>query len=508
VPYRDDLAGLIPHARAMEHQGEKFLVFPNDEAETRLARNLGIAVPPPVMTRYDWGGHKPWDVQRHTTALMLEHPRVFVLNEMGTGKTRAAIFACDYMLRFRGAKRFLISAPLSTLTPVWESELFRTFPKYKVRVLHGPRAKRRDLLAEDAQFYIINHHGIPLLTDELVARGFDAVIVDELATLRNSRTDLWKAHATVVGSIPAAWGMTGSPTPMAPTDAWAQVKLLRPTWAPRTMGFFRDQTMARITQFRWVPRPEATEIVHKLMQPAVRFTRDEVMELPATSYVDRKVGQTAEAARVYKALFDRMRTQSLKGKPISAANEGILHNKLLQVACGYLYTDDRTIYELGNKPRFDALDEVLDECSRKAIIFVPYIHALEGLTKALVDAGRSVAMVHGGTSLTKRNKIFDNFQNTPVVAGGTQFIVAHPICMSHGLTLTSANTIVWWAPPASLETYEQANARIIRPGQTSKTLIVHMSGTPVEKLTYARLQQRGKLQGILLDLFGLQELVV
>jgi hypothetical protein len=73
--------------------------------------------------------------------------------------------------------------------------------------------------------------------------------------------------------------------------------------------------------------------------------------------------------------------------------------------------------------------------------------------------------------------------------------------MAHGLTLTSANTVVWYCPTNSLEIYEQANARIARPGQTSKTMIVHLAGTPVEKATYARLRERSKMQGMLLELF-------
>ena len=77
--------------------------------------------------------------------------------------------------------------------------------------------------------------------------------------------------------------------------------------------------------------------------------------------------------------------------------------------------------------------------------------------------------------------------------------------MSHGLTLTAANTIVWFTAPYSNESYEQANARIVRPSQTARTLIVHMSGTPVERITYARLKARGRMQGVLLDLFRSQD---
>jgi SNF2 family DNA or RNA helicase len=515
VPWRGDLANLIPHARELVHGGEKFLMFPNDMAEARLARNLGVPVPSPILTRYDWGGHVPWEVQKQTAAVMIENERVFVLNDLGTGKTRAAIFAAVFLLRLGAIRRVLISTPLSTMVPVWERELFHTFPNYKVRVLHGPRTLRLRRLGEAATFYIINHHGVPMMTAELAAAGFDVMVIDELAVLRNAGTQLWKGHATVVNAIPRVWGMTGAPTPKAPTDAWAQVRLLRPGNVSRTMGFFRDQTMRRVTQFRWVPRVDANDIVHNAMQPSVRFTRGDVMELPPTTYVDRRVTLDPTTAKIYKMLFDRMRALSDQGKPITAANEGILHGKLLQVACGYLYTDDKTVYALPNKPRLDALDETLEACAHKVIIFVPYVHALSGISQHLRAQGYDIATVHGGTPSGRRNEIFDGFQNDVPIPGRRgapgspppRVIVAHPQCMAHGLTLTAADTIIWYSAIPNLDIYEQANARIVRPSQTRNTLIVHLCGTTVETLTYARLRQRSRMQGVLMDMFGQPDLL-
>lgn len=510
VPFRADLATLIPHARALEHQGEKLLVIPNGHEEAKLARNLGIPVPSPILTRYDWRRavtrREPWEVQRITAALLVESPRAYVLSTMGTGKTRAALFAADYLLASGRAKRVLISAPLSTLTPVWEGEIFATMPDRRVRVLYGSRDKRLKLLAEDAEIYIVNHHGVKLLKRDLAARGFDVVVIDELAVLRNKGTDLWKAHEAAVAGAKWAWGMTGSPTPNAPTDAWAQIRLLTPGRTTRTLAGFRDQTMRKVSTFRWIACGDANDTVHRQMQPSVRFTRDDIMELPPTSYVNREVKLEGDAARAYKLLFDKMRMVTQDGKSITAANEGVLQSKLLQVACGYLYTDakngEKTIYELPNAPRLHALEEVIAETDRKIIIFVPFVHALEGIARHLRSKKHDVELIHGGVSRGRRDVIFKGFQ----YGTSPRLIVAHPGCMSHGLTLTAANTIIWYAPTASLETYEQANARIVRPGQTSKTLIAHLYGTTVERATYARLRARGKMQGLLLALFSQQSL--
>lgn len=179
----------------------------------------------------------------------------------------------------------------------------------------------------------------------------------------------------------------------------------------------------------------------------------------------------------------------------------MLQSKLLQVACGFIYTDKGTVYSLPNTARLRTLDETVEEAERKIIVFVPFVHALQGVAEHL-RRNRSVAMVYGATSRSVRDRTFREFQD----ADDPRVIVAHPQTMAHGLTLTASNTIIWYAPTQSLEIYEQANARITRPGQTSKTLIAHLFGTVVEKLTYARLRNRAKMQGLLMHMFKQQEL--
>lgn len=503
VPWRQDLASLVPHAREMTHQGQRMLVLPNQPDEAKLCRNLGVPVPSPIFSRYGWPGNRPaWDIQKITAAMMAENKRAYVLNTMGTGKTRSAIFACDYLMQQGLVKKVLIAAPLSTLTLVWLTEIFGVLPHRKAKILHGTKEQRLKRLAEPADFYIINHHGLITIQKALLAAGFDAVVVDEFAIFRNKSTDLWKACASVVRAAKYAWGMTGSPTPNNPTDAWAQMHMLTPDHTTRTFGQFQDWTMRKLSQFKWIARPDANENIFRSMQPSVRFTRDDVMELPPTTYVDRSVELDGEAKRAYKMLFDKMKAQASDGRPITAANEGVLQTKLMQVACGYIYTDNHTVYELPNKNRLDALEEVIAECDRKILVFLPFVHALTGVAAHLRKKGHSVATVHGSTPRHARDTIFTNFRTQT----DPRIIVAHPQTMAHGLTLTEANTVIWYAPIQSLEIYEQANARVTRPGQDSKTLIVHLSGTNVERMTYARLRSRAKMQGLLLAMFNDQTL--
>jgi SNF2 family DNA or RNA helicase len=508
TPWRFDLATLIPHAREITHAGERLLVLPNKPEEAKLARNLGVPIPSPILTKFDWCNSTPWAIQRTTAALLAESQRAYVLSTMGTGKTRSVLYATEWLMRQGTVRRVLIASPLSTLTPVWERELFDVLPRRRVRVLHGDRKKRLKLLAEDAEYYIINHHGLPLIEAELIKRDFDLVVLDELAMVfRNKSTDIWKATDRILnpkGVAPRrAWGLTGSPTPNAPTDAWAQIRLLTPDRVARTMGQFQDQTMRKVSDFRWIPRPDANQIVHSAMQPSVRFTLDQVMELPTVVNMTRQVKLGAESAKAYKMLFDKMRHVTQCGQSITAVNEGVLQNKLLQVACGYIYSDKKTVYELPGDERKEALLEIVQEHGRRFIVFVPYVHALNGVAVYLKKKGFDIGVVHGATARGSRDKIFSDFQNPMASIDG---IVAHPQTMAHGLTLTEGSAIIWYAPTQSLEIYEQANARIVRPGQKHKCLIAHLAGTAVEKATYARLQSKAKMQGLLLAMFKQQEL--
>lgn len=526
LPWGEALARIIPHARPMEHQGQRLLVIPNRQVELQAVRGLGIRLPPAILYSYDWLGHKPWEIQRHTAALLTESPRAFCLSQFGTGKTRSVIWAADFLTRASPGSRgdskssigpVLVAAPLSTLTPVWEQELFRINPRARIKILHGSKQQRLDRLAEDADWYIINHHGLSLIQDALIDKGFGIVVIDELAVLRNRRTLWWKAANNIIRQpgVHYAWGLTGSPTPKDPTDAWAQMRLLTPQNTTQTFARFRDLTMRQLSQFRWVKRPGAQDLIHAQMQPAVRYTLEDVAELPPITYRTFSIELEPEAKRAYKSMFEQMRIDIARGETITAANEGILQGKLLQVACGFVYTDTGKTHKIPVTPRLEALQTIIDsiEPDRKFIVFVPYLHALGGVARYLTQNGEAVAVVNGATPLAQRNKIFSAFQDTRAPSGSygdpsinhIRGIVAHPGCMAHGLTLTAANTIIWYSPVNNYETYEQANARMYRPGQTSKTLVAHLIGTPIEAAVYRRLQDRSNFQGLLLELFHAQK---
>lgn len=496
IPPDDRLRALVPH-RSVTIKGKEYDAFPHVTDVTRLARNLDYTVPAPVYVRYPWKDTNAFETQRITAALLTMHRRAYVLNEMGTGKTRAALYAIHWMLMQNEIKRVLVVAPLSTLDQVWAYEVMRYFPELSTGTVYGTKKKRLKVLGEHHQIYVINHHGIGTCLDELKAMDFDVILVDEIATFRNRRTELWKNLDVITSKAPYVWGMTGSPTPQAPTDAWGQVKLLTPEKVPKYFKPFQRLTMNQITQFKWIPKPEANDIVHSVMQPAVRFKRDDCVELPPVSYSYKKVVQSKEQTRVYNELIKKL-TIAFNNGEVTAANEGVLFSKLLQIASGWVYTKDKSIVDLAPKERLDALTELLDEAEGKVIVFADFVHTADQVYSHLYRKKYSCELVTGQTSTTERNRIFGSFQRLD----SPRIIVAHPKCMAHGLTLTEASMIVWYTPTTSLETYEQACARITRPGQTRKQLIAHLTGTAVESKVYRRLKEKGTVQGALLDLFA------
>lgn len=464
---------------------------------TRLLRNFGYIVPAPIVRQYEWPDNpEPFKTQKITAAMLTMQRRAYVLSEMGTGKTRAALFACDHMLRTGEITRVLVVAPLSTLSPVWDREIYQYFNHHSAVVVHGTREKRKKLLREKHEYYIINHDGLGTVLTELLSMKFDVVIIDEVGAFRNKSTERWKKMSKIVTNAPYAWGMTGSPTPNEPTDAWGLAKLLTPRNAPRFFKEFQRATMTQITQFKWIAKPDANDKVYQMLQPAVRYRRDDCVELPPVSYKDVEIDPSPQVASTYKKMMTALRTAFEEGR-ISAANEGVLFMKLLQISCGWVYTDRKGIVRLDNTQRVNEVKDLIDESLGKVIVFANFTHAAEGLHQRLLKKKINCSLVHGGTPKKHRDQIFAAFQHSD----SPRVLVAHPQCMAHGLTLTAASTIVWFTPTTSLEIYEQANARITRPGQEHKALIIHLQSTAIERKIYKRLQKKASLQGALLDMF-------
>lgn len=499
VPVRPDLENIFASSKRATLAGNNLLLIKHGTDETKLLRNFGYDVPAPVLVNYDWEGGTPFEIQKKTAALLTMNRRAYVLNGMGTGKTKAALWSWRYLNLIGEAGKLLVVAPLSTLNFTWGREVFQTIPGLSVQVIYGTKAKRLQRLGDtNADIYIVNHDGLAVIADELAKRpDIDTCILDELAVYRNGTSNRTKVTRKVITPMKWVWGMTGSPTPNAPTDAWSQCSLLTPNTVPKYFNRFRDEVMHKITQFKWSAKDTAIDRVFEVMQPAVRFTLDDVMELPELIERTIDIEMGPKQASVYKQMEEHAFT-SIQNKDIDAMNAGAVLNKLLQISTGYVYTREKEIVSLDNEDRLTALVDAVNATDQKVIVFVPFVHALAGIKAKLTSEGYDVRAVSGDTPKSERDDIFNLFQNT----GAIKVIVAHPQCMAHGLTLTAASTIIWFAPTPNLEIFEQANARIRRIGQKHKQQILMFQATKAERQMYAKLRAKQKVQNLLLEMFA------
>lgn len=487
----------IPTARPYEVRGVPIVVAPHRLDEVRVLRNLGIKAPSPILHYYDWpGGLTPYDHQRETAAFLTLNQRALVLNEIGTGKTQSALWAADYLIKTRQVSKVLILSPLSTLERVWADGIFKGLIHRKFTVLHGTAEKRLKRLSTDVDFYICNHDGFPIIAEKAIGM-FDLVIVDEAAVYRNPQTQRFKLFRKWMDQNTAArlWLMTGTPTPNDPTDAWALAKLAGSPYCTKTFTAFREQVMMKIGQWKFVPRPESVEIVKHILQPAVRYTRDECFDLPETIVQTRQVELTPEQKKHFTQMLRHFVTEAAAEGTITAVNEAVKIQKLVQIACGVAYGDDGQNIEIDCTPRINLVKEVIEEAGEKVIMFVPLTGTLHMLEKEL-SKHFTVGVVNGEVSASKRNKIFHDFQH----GKDPQVLIAHPGTMAHGLTLTTASTIIWYGPINSNEVYVQANGRIERIGKKRVSNVIHIEATDLEHKMYERLKNKQKLQGVLLDL--------
>ena len=466
-----------------------------DEAHT--LRGLNINVPSPITKRYTWPGqYKPFDHQKVTSSFMTMNKKSFCFNEQGTGKTASAIWAADYLMTQGKVNRVLVICPLSIMDSAWRNDLFAFAMHRSVDVAHGSKDKRKKIINSGADFVIINYDGVEVVKDEIANGGFDLFIVDEATHYKNAQTKRWKTLNKLIGDNDWLWMMTGTPAAQSPVDAYGLAKLVNPLSVPRFFGSWRDMVMWKVTQFTWKPKDTSKDTVFQVLQPAIRFTKDECLDLPDMVYTKRFVEMTKQQQQYYDMLRKRMVMQ-VAGEDVTAANAAINLNKLLQISAGAVYTDDGDTVQFDIKNRYQALKEVIDESSQKILIFVPFKHAIDLLMEKLTRDGVTSEMIRGDVSASKRTDIFARFQHDP----DPKVLVIQPQAAAHGVTLTAANTVVWWGPTSSLETYAQANARVHRSGQKHKCTVIQLAGSAAEKRIYRMLDARINIHTEMINLY-------
>jgi SNF2 family DNA or RNA helicase len=504
----DQLYGCVEKCEITKAQGDnkEVLLYWNHKELSAAAAVIDQAQPDanlpkllsPILRDYSWPGiYRPFDHQKDTASFLSIRPRAFCFNEAGTGKTSAAIWAADYLMNMGIIKKVLVICPLSIMYSAWQADVFKTAMHRTCAVAHGTSDKRKKILDSNYDFTVINYDGTYVVFNELLAAKFDLIIVDEANAYKTASTKRWKTLAKLLTPQTWLWMMTGTPASQSPEDAFGLARLVSPQRVPKFSTAWRDKVMYQISRFKWIPRPFHKVDVYTALQPAVRHSKKECLDLPDLTYQTRDIPLTPQVAKYYKVLKHQMLIQAA-GESVSAVNAAASLTKLLQISGGAVYTDKHQVIEFDITPRLNALKEALDETSNKVVVFVPYIHTIDVVTKFLSEEGVTNEVIQGSVAAHERSEIIKRFQTLD----NPRVLVIQPQSAAHGITLTAADTIVFWSPVMSVEIYLQCIGRIERVGQQNKMTVVHLQGSDVERKMYAMLQGKVDSHQKIVDLYS------
>ncbi len=497
------ISEVIPHHRLGDFGDGHNIAIRHGLDEVKVLRNMGINAPSPILSQYDWPGKwhdKIMAHQRVTAEFLTLHSRGFVLNETGTMKTSSSLWAADYLMRIGKVHKVLIVSTLSSLERTWLEEIFNVLMHRSAVILYGTKERRLERLAQEHDFYIINHDGLAVIQKQLRARkDIDLLIFDEASVLRNGvdGKGMYGVLQSLLRPDMRFWPLTATPCPNAPTDAYALSKLVDPSRVPKFFGSFKRNTMLQVTQYKWVPKPDAYETAYQAMQPAVRFKKKDCLDLPPVVTEDRVCELSKEQTVAYDAM-KRQLVMEQKGKAaITAVNAADQINKLRQIACGVVRNAESGEYdEIPHAPRFSLLVECVGLASAKVIVVVPFKGIVHALERQLAPH-YSCAVMNGDVTPKKRNEIITNFKTQ----ADPHVLLCHPKVVAHSLNLTEADMLIFYAPIYSSDEFAQVIERFNRPGQTRKMTIIRIFANKLEQSIYAMVDQKQVGQASILDLY-------
>jgi SNF2 family DNA or RNA helicase len=445
---------------------------------------------------------KPFQHQVETVVFGLTHKRMYNFSDLGTGKTLAHLWMCDFLMVNEKVSQVLIVCPLSTMQSVWGSEIFFNFPHRKYRIAHGNRAERLAAINSNADFIIINHDGISIdaIEQAIIRKRFGIVIIDELTAFKKHTTNRSKAmqRITQSNSNMGVHGLTGAPTPNGPSEAFGEAKVVTPNnpALPRYFKQFQPMVEYQVGPYLWLPTDDAADVVGRILRPAIRFNRDDCIDIPECQYLTQIVPFTSQQLSLYNQMRDNLMIEYSAGE-ITAVNAAVKVMKLLQIAAGSVKNDLGEILEIDSSSRDEALWEIFAETGyTKLVVFSTFTASIAHLEKFFRDRKVKVAVVQGSVDHKVRAKYIQDFQD-----GDLQVLVIQPQSSAHGITLTASHVIVWYSLIASGEIYVQANGRITRAGQKKKQLIYHLIGCKAEQRLLDILNGKGNMSRSVLSLF-------
>lgn len=440
---------------------------------------------------------KPHSYQKRAISFVIEQPYCALFVDMGLGKTVVTLTALRALQRdYLDVGKILVIAPKSVALNTWTAECakWNHLRDTKVALVMGPPWVREDALFSEADVYVTNRDNVVWLVSQFVdiekrrtkmRWPFDCVVLDESTSFKNFQAKRFKALSLVRPYIRRLVELTGTPAPNGLMDLWPQIKLLDGgERLGRNIGQYRDAYFRPGARngaviYEYVPRRGAREqISEKISDICLTMKAEDYLDLPEVIDAGMLLELGDESG--YRGLEMECVAELEDGAQILAVTAAALANKLLQYASGALYDDDHNWHEV-NTTKMDALLELLEQTHEPVLVYYNYRHELARIQREVPDA----VSFHGEPDILERwNK------------REIRVLCAHPASVAFGLNMQQGgHIIVWYSPTWNLELYQQANARLLRQGQTKPVILYHLvcKGT-MDETVMAALANKENLQ--------------
>ena len=437
----------------------------------------------------------PYDYQRYATDFILEHPVSAIFLDCGMGKSVITLTAIQELLYDRfDVRKVLVIAPLRVARDTWPSEIkkWEHLDKIQYSLAVGSETERLDALRQNVGIYIINRENVDWLINKSGHEfDFDMVVIDELSSFKSYQAKRFKSLLKVRHKIKRIVGLTGTPSSNGLMDLWAEFRLLdqgerlgRFISNYRERFFVPDKRNAQIV-FSYKPKQGADEAIYRLISDiTISMKSADYLHLPECINNRVEVKLSDEERKIYDELSREM-VVSLKDKEIDAINAASLSNKLLQMANGAIYDENKEVIHI-HDGKLDALEDLIESANGKPVLVAYWFkHDLQRLKDRFKDARQ-----------IKESCDIDDWNNKRIQIG-----LIHPASAGHGLNLQMGGSmLVWFGLTWSLELYQQTNARLHRQGQKETVVIHHiLCKDTIDEDVMDALEAKDKTQSRLID---------
>lgn len=451
-----------------------------------------------------------YEHQKRTLELLRTSNFVFDTSDPGTAKTRPAL-AAFIERRQAGGGKALVLATKSILQSAWGDEIDKFFPGTSYIIAWATNRKKA-LFDFDVDVYITNHDAVRWLADpKNVPVGywdqFDTIIMDESTAFKNHNSARSKAAYKIAKRMQYRECMTGTPNPNTVLELWHQVKLLDDgANLGTTYWRFRSAVCEPVAtgpggQYTdWRDKDGAEFAVFDTIRDfTIRHKFEECQDIPANKVTEYFIDLSPKLRRHYDEMVNMAMTLLDDNQILTAVHAASVHQKLMQIASGAVYTNLLGADDVGatylDDGRAELVCDLIEEREQCVVAF-NWRHQRRALEEALGKRGIDFAVIDGTVNDRGRSEAVTRFQ-----AGELRVILAHPQSAGHGLTLTKGTTTIWTSPTYNAEHYKQFNHRIYRAGQTRKTETIHITArNTIDEQVYNKLNSKLSSMQLLLDL--------